>query len=243
MPLTRTEKLRDVFPIDEVIEERLEVVGTSVAVVDVVGVLPNVATEDRLGAIYQRLFAIRGLGHDDLAVLDGEPSPARAELGDACLDEVLLHFGDRAKIGDDLLFKLARNLVAAAARLHPLPEMQVIVVLAGIVEESGVLAKGTLDDILERFALPLGAFEQIVGVVDVSEVMFVVVIFKRFARHVRGKRLMRIGQIGQRKRHREFSSSWVSITVKATDRPKVQTVRRSSLGRAGQGGNRAGAQP
>src|SRR5271166_4237401 len=38
-------------------------------------------------------------------------------------------------------FEIAGNLVAAA-RLHPLPEMDVIVVLAGIVEEPGILSKG-----------------------------------------------------------------------------------------------------
>jgi hypothetical protein len=52
-----------------------------------------------------------------------------------------------------------------------------IVMLAGIVEEPGILAKGSLHDFLERLTLEAAAFEKIVAVIDVGEVMFVVVIF------------------------------------------------------------------
>ena len=38
----------DVFPIDQVVEERLEIFGPQVAIVDVVAVLPHVTTENRL---------------------------------------------------------------------------------------------------------------------------------------------------------------------------------------------------
>ena len=41
------EHFGDVFPIDQIIDERLEVVRAPVAVVDVIGVLPDVAAEDR----------------------------------------------------------------------------------------------------------------------------------------------------------------------------------------------------
>ena len=66
----------DVFPIHQVIEERLEVVRPPVAIIDIVGMLPYVAAEDRLGAMHQRIFAVRRFRHGDLAVLDGEPAPA-----------------------------------------------------------------------------------------------------------------------------------------------------------------------
>src|SRR5262245_66163129 len=103
--------------------------------------LPHVAAEDRLAAGHWRSLSVGRLRDADLAVLDREPAPARAELRDAGLDEVFLHLRDRAEIGDDLLFEIARNLVAAAIGLHPLPEMDVVVVLAGIVEEPGILAE------------------------------------------------------------------------------------------------------
>ena len=71
------------------IEERLEVVRSSVAIIDVVGMFPYVAAEDGLGAVDQRVLPVRRLHNDDLAVLDREPAPARAELGDAGLGQVL----------------------------------------------------------------------------------------------------------------------------------------------------------
>src|SRR5262245_42494802 len=151
----RVVHLGDVFPIDQVIHPGLEVVGPPVAIVDVVGMLPHVAAEDRLAAVHQWILAVGRLGDGDLAVLDREPAPARAELRDAGLDEVFLHLRDRAEIGDDLLLEIAGNLVAAAVGLHPLPEMDVVVVLAGIVEEPGILAEGTLHHVLERLSFPL----------------------------------------------------------------------------------------
>src|SRR6478735_4645758 len=122
------EQLLDIFPVYEILDERLEIVGTAVAIVDVVGVLPDVAAEDRGGAVHQRAFAVGGLRDLDLAVLDREPAPARAELPDA------------AEVFVDLLFQPARQLAAAAIRLHPVPEMQMVVVLAGVIEHRRVLA-------------------------------------------------------------------------------------------------------
>src|SRR6185369_17473508 len=52
----------DVFPVHEVLDERLQIVRTAIAIVDVVGVLPDVHAEDRGGAVHQRILAVRGLG-------------------------------------------------------------------------------------------------------------------------------------------------------------------------------------
>src|SRR5579862_3669323 len=101
--------------------------------------LPHVAAEDGSAAVHQRILAVRRLRDGELAVLDREPAPARAELGDAGLDEIFLEFCDRADVGRDLLFEFSGDLVAAAALLHPFPEMNVVVVMGGIVEEAGVL--------------------------------------------------------------------------------------------------------
>src|SRR5215472_18285874 len=51
--------LGDVIPVDQVLHERLEVIRPAVAIVDVVGVLPHVAAENRLGAVHQRVLAVR----------------------------------------------------------------------------------------------------------------------------------------------------------------------------------------
>jgi acetylornithine deacetylase/succinyl-diaminopimelate desuccinylase-like protein len=185
--------LRHIFPVHQVLDERLEIVRAAVAIVDVIGVLPHVAAEDRRAAVHQRAFAIGGLGDADLAVLDGQPGPARAELRDAGLDEVFLHFIDGAEIGDDLLFQFARNL-AAAIGLHPLPEMEVVVVLAGIVEEPGILAERALHDLFEAFAFQPGAFEQLIAVVDIGLVVLVVMVFEGFLRHIGRKRVVGVRQ-------------------------------------------------
>src|SRR5262245_2920847 len=111
------------------IAERLQIIRTAVAIIDVVGVLPDVAAEDRRRAMDQRAFAVGGLGDFELAVLDRQPAPAGAELTDAGGGEIGLELFEAAEILVDLLFQTARQLAAAAVRLHPVPEMQVVVVL------------------------------------------------------------------------------------------------------------------
>ena len=131
--------------------------------------LPRVAAEDRRGALDEWAFAVCRLHHFDPAELDREPAPARSELGDAGRNEILLHLRHRPEVGYDLLFEVAGH--PAAARLHPFPEMQVIVVLPGIVEERRIGEERALDHVLDRPAFELGALHQIVAVVDLGEVM------------------------------------------------------------------------
>src|SRR5450631_2978186 len=109
--------------------------------------LPYVAAQDRRTAVHQRVFAVRRFGDGELAALDLDPGPAGTELADAGRGEIRLHLLDAAEVGIDLGLELARNLVAAAIRLHPFPEMQMIVMLAGVVEEAGILAEGSFDDL------------------------------------------------------------------------------------------------
>src|SRR2546423_10932630 len=109
----------DVVPVDQVFPERLEIGWSRVAVVDVIGMFPDIAAEDRFAAVHQRVLAVRRLGNDELAVLHRDPAPAGAKLGDAGLDEIFLGFGDAAEIAVDLGPKRARDFVAAALRLHP----------------------------------------------------------------------------------------------------------------------------
>jgi len=66
----------DVVPIDQVIQERLQVVRTAVAIIDVVGMFPYVAAENGLGAVDQRVLPVRRLHNDDLSILDRKPAPA-----------------------------------------------------------------------------------------------------------------------------------------------------------------------
>src|SRR4051812_30413560 len=90
------EHLVNVFPVDQAIAERLQIVGTAVAIIDVVGVLPDVAAENRRCAVDQRALAVRGLGDFELAVLDRHPAPAGAELADAGGGEIGLELLETA---------------------------------------------------------------------------------------------------------------------------------------------------
>ena len=79
--------------------------------------------------------------------------------------------------------------------------MQMVVMLARIVEEAGILAVGLLDDLFERKVLETGFGSQFVAVVNVSLVVLVMMIFERFARHKGCERIVIIRQCGQFESH------------------------------------------
>src|SRR6516164_8850795 len=135
------------------IDERLQVVRAAIAIINVIGMLPDIDAEDGRGAMHQWILAIGGLGDFELAVLHRQPGPARTELTGAGGGEIGLEFFETAEVLVDLLFKAARQFVAAAIGLHPFPEMDVVIVLARIVEERRILAERALDDLLQGLAL------------------------------------------------------------------------------------------
>src|ERR1039458_2726546 len=135
------EQLLDIFPIDQVVDERLQIVRAAVAIVDVIGMLPDVTAEDRRAAMDQRAFAVGCLGDFQLAVLHRQPAPARTELADAGGGEIGLELLEAAEVLVDLLLQTAGQFAAAAIGLHPVPEMHVVVVLSGIVEDGGKIGR------------------------------------------------------------------------------------------------------
>src|SRR5262245_50591086 len=119
--------------------------------------------------------------------------------------------------------------------------MQVVVVLGRIVEEAGALSKRAFHDVFERFSFPLGSFDEVVGVVDIGQVMLVVVVFERLARHVGGERVILVRKVGQRKRHR-FAPQMIKRSGRGGRRSIVTGAcqprfRVNSLGRSGRPGN------
>src|SRR4051812_7680871 len=94
-------ELQHVVPIDQVVDECLEIFRPGIAVVDVIGMLPDIDAEDWLGAVDQRVLAVRRLGERELAVLDRKPGPARAELGGAGGNEIRLELVVATEIGID----------------------------------------------------------------------------------------------------------------------------------------------
>src|SRR5260221_10417633 len=168
-----------VVPIYQMLPEGLEIVRPPVAVVDVIRMLPDIASEDRLSAVHQRVFGIRELGNGQLAFLHSDPYPAGTELGHAGLNEIVLGLGYAAQVTFDLTLQLTGDLVAAATRLHAFPKMHVIIMLGSIVEETRIVSVGTPHDHFQRVALPLRPFEQFVTSIDVGFMMLVMMKFQR----------------------------------------------------------------
>ena len=79
--------------------------------------------------------------------------------------------------------------------------MAVVVVLGGIVEESLILPKRALHNLLDRLVFPFCTFGQVVGGGHIGLVVLVVMEFERLARHVRNKRVVGIGKVGQGECH------------------------------------------
>src|ERR1700685_1164015 len=120
--------------VGELIQEVLDEVGSPIAKVDVVGVLPHIECEQRLAvAVGERILGVRGLRNFKLAVLtEHEPRPARAELSFRRLGECLLEFRDAAKVRDQ--FSLERARYGAARGREASPEETVVPVLACVIE-------------------------------------------------------------------------------------------------------------
>ena len=90
---------RHTFPINHAVQERIHVIRTTVAVVDVVGVFPNIAAEQRfLAAEAKWVHTVWRGGHFKLAVVFNEPSPAGAELACAFGDKSCFEVSDGAEI-------------------------------------------------------------------------------------------------------------------------------------------------
>ena len=74
--------LQGELPVDQPVQYRLDVVGTAILVVEVVGVLPHVDDEERLQRVRLRNVGVGRSDRLDPATLEHEPGPAAAELGD-----------------------------------------------------------------------------------------------------------------------------------------------------------------
>jgi hypothetical protein len=85
--------------------------------------------------------------------------------------------------------------------------MQMVVMLAGIVEHGRILAERSLDDLLEGLAFEFGPLDRVVSVGHVSLMVLVVMEFQRFLGHIGGQGVVGIGQIGQREGHGVMSEN------------------------------------
>src|SRR5690606_12907868 len=95
--LRRSVTLGDVVPVDDV-PKGGDVVGPQVLILEVVGVLPHVESEDRRLALHQGRILVRRAGDGELAALvDDQPRPAAAEAVCRSVRELLLEVVERAE--------------------------------------------------------------------------------------------------------------------------------------------------
>ena len=105
-------------------------------------------------------------------------------------------------IPDDLALEFAGN-AAAAVRLHPFPEFDVVPMLRRVVEQRAALPAviGGDNDLFERFPRKRASFQKGVGGDDIGVVMFVVMELQGFRRHVRLQAVVWIWQWGKFEGH------------------------------------------
>src|SRR3954447_19044860 len=126
----RLEPLRHLVPVDHV-PPRLEVVRALVLVLEVVGVLPDVDSDQRRLPRGDRRVLVGSARDRKPRAVVHEPGPAAAELADARGVHLLLELVEAAEGLVDAVGQLARGVVAAV-RAHDLPEERVVRVPAGV---------------------------------------------------------------------------------------------------------------
>mmetsp|Transcript_15557 Transcript_15557/g.33787 ORF Transcript_15557/g.33787 Transcript_15557/m.33787 type:complete len:204 (+) Transcript_15557:12-623(+) len=138
------------LPVDEFVQENLHEIGTAELVIEVVGVLPDIAGEDWV-LVRGHEWGLRSRSGDDLELLgfrvEGEPHPAGAKHAECLSFELGCEGIVRAKALVDRVAQVTGGS-PAASRLHAAPEKCVVPNLRRRVEKTGVvLALGFLHDV------------------------------------------------------------------------------------------------
>ena len=161
------------MPVDRA-PEGINVRGTIVLVVDVVGVFPDIASEDGLDLFSQRVAGVVGLHNLQLArlgVLD-EPGPTGAEVADGGGGEFLLELFERTEGRLDFFSDAARGFSTTSGG-HGLPVEGVVPDLGGEVEDGSLFGHDHFfDGLLGEFRVGFGSS---VELGDVASVVLVIV--------------------------------------------------------------------
>lgn len=129
--------LADEVPVDQA-GEVLQVGGSSVAVVNVVGVLPNIDSQERLVAVGEGISSIGSIEDGDLSTLFGKPGPARPEVGQSLGREILDKVVNASPLALNQLLELSSRF--GLMRGDAVPVEGMIPMLGSIVEDLLVLA-------------------------------------------------------------------------------------------------------
>ncbi len=172
----------DEIPVDE-FGDGGEVVGAFVLVFEVVGVFPNVDSEERFCAGHQGRVLVWSGFHDEFCVADGEPYPAAPEHFEACCDELFFEGLLGFEMGFDVFEECSGG--GWAAFFEALPEERMVCVAAALVAEIVADVVGLSVELgeqsIEGFGGEVRMFcERLVEFCDVRGVMFIVMDFHRF---------------------------------------------------------------
>src|SRR5579885_3196401 len=115
------------------IQERPDEIRPAILIVQVIGMLPHIAGEERLLPGRDRSHCVRALHDLELVLLGDQPRPSAPELADRGRLKHILELVEAAEVPVDALRERARRR-ATAARLHGSPEEGMVPMLSGIVE-------------------------------------------------------------------------------------------------------------
>src|SRR5690606_32009806 len=187
-----SEVLRHEVPVHQV-PERLDILRTGVAVVDVVGMLPHVTGQQRSVTGGDRIAGADGAYQAQRAVsLLHQPAPAGTEGADGNLAELFLECVEGAECLVDRFCQFTGGL-AAAIGAQAVPVEGVVPDLGSVVEQS---AAGGLDDLCQALALVVCAGDQVVQVDHIGVVVLAVVIGQGLGGDVRLKSVFGMGKRG-----------------------------------------------
>ena len=161
----------DKIPVDQV-PIALDILGTRIAVVDVIGVLPYIAGQQGLPTLSHRIACISGVHYIRRVIgIFHQPGPARAEVRGRRLRKSVPESRETA----ELLVDNSRQLTLwgpAAIGAQAVPVHRVVPYLRRVVEDP---AGGFCNDLLERRRFEFSARYQFVLFLDLAGVVLAVV--------------------------------------------------------------------
>ncbi len=86
----------DEIPVDQLADDRGQVIGPAVLVIEIVGVLPDVKGEERFLAVNDGGVGVCGLDDLQRSSLEDKPRPAASELGHSGVLQLLREFFDNS---------------------------------------------------------------------------------------------------------------------------------------------------
>src|SRR5260221_8598343 len=186
------------IPVDQMLDDRVGVVGTTILVVEIVGMLPHVDREQRGLPIDKRCVGVCGPGHLECIAVEHQPGPAAAKLPDGSGAELLGEAGVATEVTVDPFGDLA-NRHAAAGRLQRAPVEGVVPGLGRIVEQGAmaVLPGGLPQYVLEWPVGQTYLLCQRPDVLHVDPMVLAMMDLQRGSRDVRLQRVVRIRKFRQ----------------------------------------------